>query len=152
MIENKLSKTVGEACIKFNVLHTVVCAKYPGFAPFETWRSRARQAWLYAQLKGKWPVAKPGTSMHEKGKGVDWIFKNSKGQVTRSGDYKYVQYVAAMCGLVWVKGESCHTQDNGKTIKVTMNTNSARYNLTKSASEQKLLSLVNTTFRKFWYK
>jgi hypothetical protein len=152
MVENSLEKLRGECKIKMKVLQAVVRLKYPRLAPYETFRSRARQAWLYTQLKGKWPVAKPGTSYHEAGKAVDWIFLNSKWQPTRKGDYAYVQYVATMCGLRGVKWESCHTEYAWKTIVATMKNNSARYNKSKSSSEQKLLSAVNTAFRKYWYK
>lgn len=152
MIINSLDKLTGECRIKAKVLQEVVRKKYPNFAPYETWRSRARQAWLYQQLKHKWPVAKPGTSYHEIGKAIDRIFLNSKGQSTWKWDYAYIQYVAAMCGLVGIRWESCHTQDNKKPIITCMKANSARYNKSKFGWEQKLLSAVNTAFRKYGFK
>ncbi len=152
MIENSLDKLTWECKIKAKVLKAIVNKKYPGLVPFETYRSRPRQAWLYSQLKGKWPVAKPGTSKHELGKAIDRVFLNKNWQATWKWDYAYVQYVAWMCGLVGVKWESCHTQCTGKTIASCMVANSARYNKSKLAWEQKLLSEVNNGFRKYWYK
>lgn len=78
MIDNSLEKLVGECKIKAKVLQNIVRMKYPKLAPYETRRSRARQARLYQQLKHKGPVAKPGTSLHEQGKAVDRIFLNAK--------------------------------------------------------------------------
>jgi LAS superfamily LD-carboxypeptidase LdcB len=46
--------------------------------PFETVRTRARQAWLYANKKPGQPVAKPGMSKHEQGLAIDRVFTNSK--------------------------------------------------------------------------
>lgn len=152
MIESSLDKLTGECKIKAKVLKAIVNKKYPGLVPFETYRSKPRQAWLYSQLKWRWPVAKPGTSKHELGKGIDRVFLNKNWQPTWKWDYAYVQYVAWMCGLIGVKWESCHTQDDGRAIVKVMLDNSKRYNKSNQWREQNLLSAVNTEFRKYGYK
>jgi len=152
MIENSLDKLVWECRIKAKVLKTIVNKKYPWLVPFETYRSRPRQAWLYSQLKWKWPVAKPWTSKHEQGKAIDRVFLNKNWQPTWKWDYAYVQYVAWMCGMIGVKWESCHTQCDWSSIVSVMIKNSSRYNKSKLSWEQKLLGDINTEFRKYGYK
>ena len=66
MIDSSFDKLSKEFRIKSKVLMEIVRKKYPGLTSFETYRTKARQAWLYANKKGKGPVARPGTSMHEK--------------------------------------------------------------------------------------
>ena len=150
-IENSLDALFWECKTKQKVLQEIVRKKYPWFAPFETFRTRARQAWLYSQLKGRWPVAKAGTSYHEKWLAVDRIFLNTKWQPTWKGDYNYVKMISGMCGLVGVAGESCHIQTDKRLIRIVMQNNSDRYKKSKLWREQKLLSELNTCFRKYWF-
>ena len=61
-----------------------------------------------------------------------------------------------MCGCTPIyKGkkliESCHLQDDGKTIAQVMKNNSARYQK-ETKKNQDILALVNATFRKYGYK
>ena len=151
MIDNSFDKLTKEFRIKSFVLLTVVQLKYPGLRPFETYRTKARQTRLYANKKGKGPVARPGTSMHEQGRAVDRVFLDKNWKVTRIGDYKYLTKVWAMCWVVGVPGESCHLQDNGKTIAYIMSANSKARGKA-SVADGKLLSMVNNGFRGFWYK
>jgi len=152
MIENSLEKLLWEMKIKSKVLLEVAKSFWLKVIPFETWRSRARQQRLYTNKKPWQPVAKPGTSMHEKGKAVDWVFVNTKWQVTWSGDYRTLTVLWAMCWVVPVPGESCHLQDNWKTIVTIMTGNSKSWLASKNKITQKQLSAVNTCFRKYWYK
>ncbi len=78
MIENSLDRLQKEFCIKSKVLMEVVRVKYSGLAPFETFRTGARQQRLYNNKKPGQPVGIPGSSYHEKGLAVDWIFLNKK--------------------------------------------------------------------------
>ena len=54
-----------------------------------------------------------------------------------------------MCGMIRIKQETCHTQDDGNPIKVVMTLNKIRYAQSKSAQEQTLLHDVNETFKKY---
>lgn len=150
MIDSSFDKLKKEFAIKSKVIMWIVRLKYPGLSPFETFRTRARQVWLYANRK-KGPVAKPWTSMHEKGLAIDRVFLNKKGQPTWIGDYKYLHLVGGMCWVLPVAWESCHLQDNWKTISATMLNNSKRREK-ETAANKKLLKSVNDSFRTFWYK
>lgn len=157
MIENSLDKLLWEFKIKAKVLMEVVRLKYPGFAPFETFRTKARQQWLYNNKKPGQAVGIPGSSYHEKGLAVDWIFLNKKWQPTWLGDYPYVHMIGFMCGMTPIYKnkklvESCHLQSEGKAIISVMLNNSKRYVKSKLTQEQKLLKTVNDCFRKYWYK
>jgi hypothetical protein len=66
MIDNRISSLAQPFRTMVQVFLTVARLKYPRVVPYETYRTRARQAWLYANKKKIGPVAKPGTSMHEK--------------------------------------------------------------------------------------
>jgi hypothetical protein len=98
----------------------------------------------------KGPVAKPGTSYHEKWLAVDRTWLNAKWQPTWNGDYKFLQRIWGMCWMIPVKWESCHLQDDKKTISIIMKNNSARYK-TVWAIEQLWLKRVNDCFRKHWF-
>lgn len=157
MIENSLDKLIWEFRTKAKVLMEIVRLKYPGLAPFETFRTRARQARLYANKKPWQAVGIPGTSYHEKGLAVDWVFLNKNWQPTWKGDYPYVHMIWFMCGMTPIYDgkklvESCHLQSDNRTIAAVMISNSTQYGKTKSIAEQKLLSAVNTAFRRYGYK
>jgi hypothetical protein len=47
--------------------------------------------------------------------------------------------------------ESCHLQDDGKTIATIMKNNSARWKK-ETAKNQALLAAVNEAFRRYGYK
>ena len=156
MIENSLSKLVWEFQIKSKVLMEVCNSIKIRITPFETYRSRARQARLYANKKPGQAVAKPGQSYHERGKAVDWVFTSPSWQISWVWSYPSVHFVWFMCWVtpIYKNGqlvESCHLQDDGTTIARVMQKNSTRYGK-ETKKNQDLLSLVNTTFRKYWYK
>jgi len=133
---------------KVIVLMDVVGMAYKNLHLFEWFRTAARQKLLARTVK--WPVAKPGTSYHEKWLAVDRTWLNSKGQPTWNGDYKFLIWIGDMCWMIWVRGESCHLQCNKKTIDQTMKKNSTRYKLAP-ATEQLWLKRINDCFRKHGY-
>lgn len=151
MIENSLDKLTGEFKIKSKVLLEVANKLWFKIMPFETLRSKSRQAWLVAQGKS-WTMK----SKHLDGKAVDWVFKNVKWQPTWVWPYPSIHYIGFMCGVTpiyskWRLIESCHLQDDGKTIVSVMKANSAkRFKETKKNKD--MLALVNATFRKYGYK
>lgn len=156
MIDNSLESLKGEFRIKSKVLMEVCNAMKFRITPFETFRTRARQAWLYANKKPGQPVGVPWTSMHEKGKAVDWIFSTPSGQPSWVWPYPSIHFIWFMCGCtpIYSKGkliESCHLQDDGKSIATVMKNNSARYQK-ETAKNQALLAEVNAAFRRYWYK
>lgn len=150
MIENSLEKLTGEFKIKSKVLMDV--ANQLGFKimSFETTRSRLRQAWLFAQGKS-WTM----NSKHIGGKAVDRVFRTPKWQPSWAGPYKSIHYIGFMCWVtpIYKNGrliESCHLQDDGKTIATIMKNNSARWKK-ETKKNQAMLKLVNDTFRKYGY-
>ena len=149
MINNRLEKLKYPFNIKVKIFLTMVKKKYPNVAPYETLRTPSRQKWLVAMGKS-WTL----NSKHLTGQAVDWVFLNSKWQPTRKWNYQYLHYIGVMCGITPIYKnkkliESCHLQDNNKTIKQTMETNSKRYESSKHSREQKLLHNVNVEFRKY---
>ena len=71
----------------------------------ETLRSRARQAWLYAQGRtrpGKVVTnAPPGSSKHEMGRAVDVAFVAANGTVTWDGPWGKLGVAGESAGLSW---------------------------------------------------
>lgn len=71
----------------------------------ETWRSKARQAWLYAQGRsrpGKVVTnARPGSSRHESGRAADVAFTTPNGGATWDGPWDRVGACARDAGLAW---------------------------------------------------
>lgn len=150
MIENSLEKLKGEFKTKSKVLMEVCNAMKFRITPFETLRSKVRQAWLVAQWKS-WTM----NSKHLEGKAVDWVFTKNW-QPSWVGPYPSIHFIGFMCGCTPIyKGkkliESCHLQDDGKTIATVMKNNSARYQK-ETKKNQDILALVNATFRKYGYK
>lgn len=151
MIDNSLESLRGEFKIKSKVLMTICNKLKLRISPFETKRSLTRQKWLMAQGKS-WTLK----SKHLDGLAVDWVFTLPNGQPSWVGKYPSVHFIGAMCGCVpiYKNGrliESCHLQDDWKSIAVVMKNNSARY-MKESAKNQELLKLVNDCFRTYWYK
>lgn len=156
MIENNLDKLKWEFQIKSKVLMEVCNSIKIRITPFETYRSRARQARLYTNKKPGQAVAKPGQSMHERGKAVDWVFASPSWQISWVWKYPSVHFVWFMCWVtpIYKNGkliESCHLQDDGKSIAQVMKNNSARWKK-ETAKNQALLAAVNEAFRKYGYK
>ena len=150
MIENSLEKLYWEFKIKSKVLMEVCNYLKIRITPYETLRNKTRQARLVSQWKS-WTM----NSKHLEGKAVDRVFTNSNWQPSWIGKYPSVHYIWEMCWCTpiyknWKLIESCHLQDNGKTINTIMKNNSTRW-LKSSKKDQDLLSLVNKTFRKYWY-
>lgn len=151
MIENSLDKLTGEFKIKAKVLMEVCNAMKIRITPYETYRTRTRQAWLVSQWKS-WTM----NSYHLKWLAVDRVFSDSKWQPTWVGKYPSVHFIGFMCGVTPIYKnkklvESCHIQDDGTTIARVMQKNSARWNK-ETKKNQDLLGLVNATFRKYGYK
>lgn len=151
MIENSLDKLTGEFKIKSKVLMAVCNFLKLRITPYETWRSKSRQAWLVNQWKS-WTM----NSKHLEWKAVDWVFSDTKWQPSWVWKYPSIHFIGFMCGVTpiynkWKLVESCHLQDTGESIVSVMKNNSARY-AKETKKNQNLLSLVNTTFRKYWYK
>lgn len=152
MIENSLDKLSWEFKIKSKVLMEVSNKLWFKIIPFETKRSLLRQKWLKAQGKSRTLKSK-----HLEGKAVDRVFVTPKWQPTRSGPYKSIHYLGALCGCTPIyntKGqliESCHLQDTWESIAKVMARNSMKWHK-ETKKNQTILSLVNTTFRKYWYK
>jgi len=149
MIDNKIESLEEPFRTKVRVFLTMVKIKYPNVAPFETRRSLARQKRLKVMGKS-WTL----NSKHIVGKAVDWVFLNKRLDPTRTGDYKFLHYIGFMCGMtpIYSKGkliESCHLEDDGRTIKQVMNGNSTRYNACGILAEENLLASVNKEFRKY---
>lgn len=150
-IESSLDKLTWEFKIKSKVLMTVCNAMKIRITPFETWRSTARQKWLVAQGKS-WTM----NSRHLTWKAVDRVFSDTKWQPSWVGKYPSVHFMWIMCWCVpiYKNGkliESCHLQDDGKSVVAIMKNNSNRWPK-ETKKNQALLSLVNDTFRKYWYK
>lgn len=119
--------------------------------PFETLRSKVRQARLVAQWKSR-----TINSKHLEGKAVDRVFRTSNWQPSWVWPYPSIHFIGFMCGCtpIYSKGkliESCHLQDDGKSIAQVMKNNSVRYQK-ETKKNQDILALVNATFRKYWYK
>lgn len=148
MIDNNLDHLNKNFKQKVIVFKKIVGMVYKNLYLFEWFRTAARQKLLAKTVK--WPVARPGTSYHEKWLACDRTWLNSKWQPTRNGDYKFLQRIGGMCGMVPVKWESCHLQDDKKTIQSAMKNNSARYQKA-TATEQMRLKRVNTAFRENWF-
>lgn len=151
MINNSLDSLKWEFKIKSKVLMEVANKLWFKIIPFETLRSKVRQARLVAQGKS-WTM----NSYHLTGKAVDRVFKNAKWQPSRVWPYPSIHFIGFMCGCtpIYSKGkliESCHLQDNGKTIATIMKNNSARWKK-ETAKNQALLAAVNEAFRRYWYK
>lgn len=151
MIENSLDKLTGEFKTKSKVLMEVCNSLKIRISPYETWRSATRQKWLVAQGKS-WTLK----SKHLEGKAVDRVFKTTSGQPTWVWPYNSVHFIGEMCWCVpiYKNGkliESCHLQDDGKTIATIMKNNSARWKK-ETAKNQALLAAVNEAFRRYWYK
>ena len=127
MIDNNIEHLVDPFKIKAKVFLEVIRTRYPNVSPFETMRSKARQAILIAKGQS-WTF----NSKHLIGKAVDRVFMQN-GQPTWKGDYYLLQWVATMCGMERIKQEMCHTQDNGISIGEQMMHNSDRYNSTQDA-------------------
>jgi len=148
MIDNNLEHLEKSFKQKVIVFQKVVSMAYKNLHLFEWFRTAARQKALARTVK--WPVAKPWTSYHEKWLACDRTRLNTKWQPTWNGDYKFLQFIWGMCGMIPVKGESCHLQDDKKTIQSAMKNNSARYQKA-TAIEQMRLKRVNTAFRQNWF-
>lgn len=153
---NSLSTLTKQCRDKSTVCMNVVRLKYLWLAPYETWRSRSRQTWLYKNNKNGGPVAKPGTSYHEKGMAVDRIFKDKNWKISWVWNYAYLHKIWFMCWLTPIyKGkaiaERCHLQDDLKTVAVVMGKNSTQRHKS-TATDKALLKKVNDEFRKLWYK
>lgn len=145
MIENSISKLEKNFRIKVEVFMTVVMKKYKNLSPFETLRTLTRQKWLFDNHKS-WTM----NSYHLKWKAVDWVFLNFKWQPTWKWDYTYLHYVWWFCWITRIKQESCHLQDDWKSIEVVMKKNSALWKVSPPA-QQKLLADINAQFRKYGY-
>lgn len=150
MIENSLDKLIGEFKIKSKVLMEVCNYMKFRITPYETTRSKTRQAWLVSQWKS-WTMK----SKHLEWKAVDRVFNTSSGQPSWVWKYPSIHYIWFMCWCtpIYKNGkliESCHLQDDWKSINTIMKNNSTRW-LKSSKKDQDLLSLVNKTFRKYWY-
>lgn len=151
MINSSLDSLKWEFKIKAKVLMEVANAMKFRITPFETLRSKTRQAWLVAQWKSR-----TMNSKHLEGKAVDRVFRTSSWQPSWVWPYPSIHFIWFMCGCTPIyKGkkliESCHLQDDGKTIATIMKNNSARWKK-ETAKNQALLSAVNTAFRKYSFK
>ena len=151
MIDNSLNLLKGEFRIKSKVLLEVCNKLKLRITPYETKRSLIRQKWLVAQGKS-WTLK----SKHIEWLAVDRVFSNTKWQPSWVGKYPSVHFIGFMCGVTPIYRnkkliESCHLQDDGKSIVAVMKNNSARYQK-ETAKNQALLTEVNTAFRRYWYK
>lgn len=144
-IQNSLDLLVEPTRTKVSVFYKIIKSVYPNFRPFETLRSLERQKQL-VKSGASWTLQ----SLHRTGKAVDRVFLNKKWQPTWSWDYKFIQRIAPMCWLQRAKwlNESCHTEENGNSIKYTMSANSSRRKTCWDKTTQDYLSKVNTEFRK----
>lgn len=121
---------------------------------FETLRSIERQKYLYAIGrtidKDKRPITWTMNSKHLTGEAVDFVFYTgwNENNITRKWDWnKFIRF-SKYFGLDSLSPtEQCHVQDNGKTIKQTMDSNWSWWNITKSQDERRLLKRANDIFR-----
>lgn len=151
MIDNSLESLKGEFKIKSKVLMEICNKLKLRISPYETKRTLTRQRWLVAQGKS-WTL----NSKHLDGKAVDRVFTTPQWQPSWIGKYPSVHFIGFMCGCtpIYKNGkliESCHLQDDGKTIATIMKNNSARWKK-ETAKNQALLAAVNEAFRRYGYK
>lgn len=153
MINNKIEDLVNPFRDKVRVFMAVVRLRYKNISPFETLRTKERQKWLFENGKSR-----TLNSYHLKWKAVDRVFLDKKWNPTWVWDYKYLHYIGFFCGMTpiynskWKLLESCHLQDDGRTIKNVMKKNSENRHKTKSKTEQNILNWINEWFRLLWYK
>lgn len=146
-----LSKIQKQTADKANVLQTVARKYGLMVVPFETLRTKERQAELYSIgrtiQKNKKPVTWTMHSLHLSGKAVDRVFEKTWRQWDRDSFW----HIAKLCWFEKVSNESCHTQDNEFTIGMQMKSNSSKRQQA-TPSERTLLKTINDTFRSLWYK
>lgn len=121
---------------------------------FETLRSLERQKYLYSVgrtiRKGERPITWTMNSKHLTGEAVDFVFltDNNPKLITWSWDRDKFKKFA---GFFWLDSlaptEQCHLQDNGNTVKQTMDSNWSWWNITRSQEERRLLKRANDIFR-----
>ena len=134
---------------KFYAFIRVVRLKYPNIATFETLRTQERQKRLYQQGSSR-----TLNSYHTKGLACDLVFLNDRRQPTWNWDYAYIHYIGKMCGMTpiyknWKLVESCHLQDDWRTIDKVIKDNSDRFNSITNKKEQELLHKCNKLLRKY---
>jgi len=150
-IDSSLENLVSPCREKAKVVKDVVDDTYANVAPFETTRTIARQKYLMYNTKST-RVSDPVASYHVKKKAVDRVFLDKKWQPKRSWDYNYLQKIGRMCWMTGIYNkkkqliESCHLQDDWRSIEKVMKDNSAAWEKA-SPADRKLLSLVNWKFR-----
>lgn len=153
MIDNDINNLTQPFRDKIRVFLAVVKIYKKNVAIFEWLRTKERQKRLVANWKS-WTM----NSYHLEGKAVDLVFLNNKKQPTWVWDYKFLHYLWFFCWITPIYNaklqliESCHLQDDWKTIKQVMKSNSESRHKAKTKKEQELLAQVNHGFRILWYK
>lgn len=152
MINNNVEDLKWEFKDKVKVFLAVVKIYKKNVAIFEWLRTKERQKRLVENGKS-WTM----NSYHLQGKAADFVFMNDKYQPTWVGDYPFLHYIWFFCWMTpiynskWQLIESCHLQDDGRSIKEVMETNSNNWHKAKSKQEQDYLNQVNTGFRILHY-
>lgn len=152
MIDNDIEKLSQPFKDKIKVFLAVVKIYKKNVTIFEWLRTLERQKRLVINWKS-WTM----NSYHLVGKAVDLVFMNNKNQPTWIGDYKFLHYIWHFCWITpiynskWQLIESCHLQDNKKSIKDVMKTNSDNWHKAESKKEQDFLAQVNFGFRILGY-
>ena len=152
MIDNDIEHLSQPFKDKAKVFFTVLRLYKKNVEAFETLRSKERQKRLVENWKS-WTM----NSYHIKGLAMDLVFIKNW-QPTWVWDYKFLHYLWFFCWMTpiynskWQLIESCHLQDDWKTIKQVMKSNSESRHKAKTKKEQELLAQVNHGFRILWYK
>ena len=129
---------------KSKVFLAIARKKYPNIYVFETLRSYQRQLLLFA--KGMW-ITRTMKSKHREWKAMDIVFLYGW-QPKRQWDYNFIHYIAEMCWMRWLKWESCHIEDDGRSIMKLMADNSWRWGWSDTTTQYRLKE-VNWEFRKY---
>lgn len=167
-IQSDLDLLAPQAKKKFDVFFAIARKEFDVFA-FETKRTIIRQYELLWQWRSVAECRKYGVhakysrplvqqrtrtlqSKHLTGEAVDVVFdlnKDPKIKVpARSWNYKRLIEIGKYCGLRNLAPlETCHFEDNGVSIKNTMENNSKERHKTTDQWLKALLSQVNDLFR-----
>lgn len=145
---NKLQKQTAD---KAKVLQTVARKYWLKIIPFETIRTKERQAELYSigrtTQKNKKPVTRTMYSLHLSWKAVDRVFEWTMRQWDRDSFWA----IAKLCWFDKIPQESCHTQCDERQILEVMQTNSKFWNSTNDYKIKSVLHDINSEFIKLWY-